>query len=271
MFSAFRLRRQKTRQLRLTSQANVRRTPSAHKGKMKESNKKRTIILITSGIAAFSMVIILLIYNGIIWHLFPDENIYKVYGIDISNHQGDINFDLIEEKYKFIFIKATEGDNFVDRKFYYNINKAKENFKYYGAYHFFHFSYDGKKQAENFIKTVGKNINLPPVIDIEFSGNSKEYNIEKVISELKNMASDLKSYYGIDPILYVTNDSYEKIIKNNFTNKIWLRSIIFPVNNKDENIIFWQYHDRALIKGINKKVDLNVYKGNLKELDKIKI
>jgi len=46
-------------------------------------------------------------------------------------------------------------------------------------------------------------------------------------------------------------------------------SIIFPVNKDMKNVLFWQYHNSAIIEGINTKVDLNVFKGNISELRKL--
>ena len=36
-----------------------------------------------------------------------------------------------------------------------------------------------------------------------------------------------------------------------------------------KNVLFWQYHNSAIIEGINTKVDLNVFKGNISELRKL--
>jgi len=48
---------------------------------------------------------------------------YKVQGLDISHHQEKVNWTRVDKKYKFIILKATEGQNFLDTDFLYNWNK----------------------------------------------------------------------------------------------------------------------------------------------------
>jgi lysozyme len=192
--------------------------------------------------------------------VYPDKRIYGVEGLDVSHHQEKIDWKRVDEKYRFVFIKATEGDTFKDRRFQENIREAKRSGRITGAYHFFHFNYDGKDQAENFIQTAGKQIDLPPAVDFEFSGNPRNFDKEKVIKELKKCASRLEEYYGARAIIYTTSDAYNEIIRDNFDNPIWYRSILFPAGEK-KNLIFWQYHNSAIIEGVKGRVDLNVFKG----------
>jgi lysozyme len=175
----------------------------------------------------------------------------------------------VDKKYQFIFVKATEGDDFVDKRFHENAGRIKDTQRILGAYHFFHFNYGGLEQANNYINTVGNIIDLPPVIDFEFSGNPKKFDKQKIYRELKICIATLEEYYGHKVIIYVTKDTYIHFIENNFDNPIWYRSIIFPINNNIKNILFWQYHNSAIIDGINTKVDLNVFKGNITELKKL--
>jgi lysozyme len=210
-----------------------------------------------------------LLYSRKIWFVYPDKNTYSVDGIDISRHQGKIDWEKVEKKYQFVFVKATEGDTFVDSRFYENANETKNKQKILGAYHFFHFNYGGLEQANNFINTVGTIIDLPPVVDFEFSGNPKNFDKQKVYNELKICIEALEEYYGHEVIIYVTRDAYKDFIKNNFDNPIWYRSIILPINDNIKNVLFWQYHNSAIIDGINTKVDLDVFKGDIVELKEL--
>ncbi len=201
----------------------------------------------------------LILYN--LNYLFVGLSQYRNHsiGIDVSNHQGTIDWNRIEKKYSFVFIKATEGDDFVDKRFNENRAGAKEAGLLYGAYHFFHFSYDGHSQAGNFIATVGRNIDLPPVIDIEYGGNTKKYEIDDVRREIKIMISEIREYYGVDPIIYVTKESYSALKEDLKNMPIWIRSVIFPLAAPEKDFILWQYSNRARIEGIEGKVDLNVF------------
>jgi lysozyme len=211
----------------------------------------------------------LLLHTRKIWFVYPNKDIYVVQGLDISHHQGIIDWESIEEKYQFVFVKATEGDTFVDNRFYMNAESIKNTSRILGAYHFFHFNYDGIEQANNFINTVGDIINLPPVVDFEFTGNPNKFDKEKVIDELRKCIIRLEEYYEHKVILYTTKDAYKHIIKDNFDNPLWYRSIILPISKNINNVIFWQYHNSAIIQGINTKVDLNVFKGDIFELKRL--
>ena len=216
--------------------------------------------------AVIILVLGLLLYNRKIWFVYPDKNIYSVDGLDISHHQGEVDWEKVDRKYQFVFIKATEGNDFIDKRFYENAGKIKNTQRILGAYHFFHFNYGGLEQANNFINTVGNIIDLPPVVDFEFSGNPKRFDKQKVHNELIICIDILEKYYGHKVIIYTTKDAYINFIENNFNNPIWYRSIIFPLNRNMENVLFWQYHNSAIIEGINEKVDLNVFKGDILEL-----
>jgi lysozyme len=227
-------------------------------------------------IILFSFILIIIVLGillsyRIIWIVYPNKNIYSVEGIDVSNHQGNIDWDNIDVKYKFVFVKATEGDTFVDKQFIKNAESVKKTGRILGAYHFFHFNYKGKDQADNFINTAGNIIDLPPVIDFEFSGNPYNYKKEIILEELRNCINRLEEHYKHRVIIYTTRDAYKYIIKDNFDNPLWYRSIMFPLNKNIKNVKFWQYHNSARINGIKGNVDLNVFKGNLEELNNLKM
>lgn len=219
--------------------------------------------------AVIILILGLLLYNRKIWFVYPNKKVYSVDGLDVSHHQGEIDWEKVDRKYQFVFIKATEGDDFVDKRFYENAGRIKDTQRILGAYHFFHFSCGGLEQANNYINTAGNIIDLPPVVDFEFSGNPREFDKQTVYNELKICIDALEKYYGHKVIIYATKDSYTHFIENNFDNPIWYRSIIFPINKKIKNVLFWQYHNSAAIEGIKTKVDLNVFKGGIPELRKI--
>jgi lysozyme len=234
--------------------------------------KIKLLIIILLLFVAVILLLGILLHTRKIWFVYPNKNIYAVDGLDISHHQGIIDWENVEEKYQFVFIKATEGDDFIDNRFYENAKNIKNTNRILGAYHFFHFNYDGVEQADNFINTVGDIIDLPPVVDFEFTGNPNTFGKDRMelIDELNKCINRLEEYYGHKVIIYTTKDAYKYIIKDNFDNPLWYRSIILPINNrKINNVVFWQYHNSATIQGINTIVDLNVFKGDIIELKKL--
>ena len=87
---------------------------------------------------------------------YPDG--YSIQGIDISHHQGHIDWDLLRNAQinhnpvRFVIIKATEGRSHLDENFNDNFYEARENGFIRGAYHFFSPSVPAREQAEYFAR-----------------------------------------------------------------------------------------------------------------------
>src|SRR5262245_31016447 len=97
---------------------------------------------------------------------------YDVIGVDISNHQGDVDWQaLAASNVAFAYIKATEGGDFKDKRFQLNWDGTRKAGLVRGAYHFFTQCRSGAEQAKNFIAAVPREPGmLPPVIDAEHMG-----------------------------------------------------------------------------------------------------
>lgn len=197
---------------------------------------------------------------------------YKIHGIDISHYQKDINWtevsaiDIKGIKIHFAFIKATEGITRQDRHFERNWNKSKEAGLIRGAYHFYYPTRDAEKQAENFIKQVKlKPGDLPPVLDVEVSkGKSKE----DIVAGMKQWCNMVEDHYDVKPIIYTNPNFYNKYLKDDFKDyELWIAHYYEEVPDMDHrDWIFWQHTDCAIIQGIDKPVDLNVFVGNMDDL-----
>ena len=67
----------------------------------------------------------------------PYPHDFPIHGIDVSNHQGDIDWQAVRaSNVKFAYIKATEGGDHVDQRFAQNWAGAKAAGVKHGAYHF---------------------------------------------------------------------------------------------------------------------------------------
>lgn len=145
-----------------------------------KKGKKKSKILLKILFAVLVLLVVMsiagLLYNGTIWFNNPSNEEYPVRGIDVSAYQGDIDWELLsQQEIDFTFIKATEGSDFQDKLFAYNLENAMKTELQVGAYHFFSYDSQGETQAYNFINTVPKLEGmLPPVIDIEFYGDKEE-------------------------------------------------------------------------------------------------
>lgn len=203
------------------------------------------------------------------------------YGIDISHHNaGDIVWDslyvLTDKRGKtirdhhlakdirpvsFVFIKATEGVSMVDKDFKRNWQDAGRSGLRRGAYHFFRSSKDGEAQARLFIKTVGdlRFKDLPPVLDIEtiHRGGS----MKKLNEEALKWLETIEGHYGRKPIVYTgssfARDWLSKRITDNYP--VWIAH--YEKDRPDfDGWTFWQFTDKAVVKGVPGPVDLSVMK-----------
>ena len=188
------------------------------------------------------------------------------HNLDVSHHQGKINWPAVpRQKYRFVYIKATEGGDFRDTRFQENWQEARKAGFETGAYHFFTLCRPGADQAGNFIENVPvEEVALPPAIDLEFIGNcSKRPPQKEFEAELGAFMEMVSVHYGQKPILYTTQDFFQHYLaKTQYaTYPLWVRSIW----GKPPTVVFpkwhiWQYADNAKVPGIDTLVDLNIRK-----------
>ena len=58
----------------------------------------------------------------------PSSGEYPIRGADVSHYQGDVDFDrLAEQGLSFVYIKATEGSDYVDSRLRENIMAVSES------------------------------------------------------------------------------------------------------------------------------------------------
>lgn len=202
---------------------------------------------------------------------------YLVYGIDVSHHQGDINWKKVKlmvsnnRRVSFAFIKATEGITRQDRHFSKNWKACRKEGIIRGAYHFYYPSRDAGKQAENFIKQVKLEPgDLPPVVDIEHS-NGK--NKQQICDGLRTFMNILEKHYGTPPILYTNISFYYTYLADEFKdNTVWISGYHGEERFREkftETWHFWQYSESGSIDGIRGDVDCNVFRGTEEDLKKL--
>lgn len=201
------------------------------------------------------------------------------YGIDIShNNEGPVVWDSLFvitdarrntirdpyqakeiKKVSFVFIKASEGVTMKDPDFDSNWLEAGRSDLRRGAYHFFRSSKDGKIQAENFIRAVGniRHADLPPVLDIEtiHRGCPKKLINERALQWLRTV----EKHYGRKPIVYTGASFAKDVLSKEITSEYPLWIAHYGVREPAfEGWTWWQFTDKAVVKGVPGKVDLSV-------------
>jgi lysozyme len=189
----------------------------------------------------------------------------KVWGIDVSHHQSDIDWEkLNEQKPQFVFLKASEGVTNHDNKYEWNYKEAHDKNIPVGSYHFFTYKNSGKDQAKNFLSTVKyNNGDLPPVLDLEFSRRMPPAN--QVRNELLDFIQTIYEKLACYPIVYCNNRFFNKYLHDYLPEKCKLWIVDYKTQ-PDGNWTFWQTSNKHKLPGIKGYVDLNIFNGSISNL-----
>lgn len=205
---------------------------------------------------------------------------YKIHGIDVSRHNGNINWEKISQKktensiIQFIFIKATEGSDLVDQSFEHNWRNAKKFGFLRGAYHFFIPYSDPRLQALNFILNAKhQKGDFVPVLDFEQNGRT-ESERENMVKNVRIWLDIVEKHLGKKPIIYTNRPIYKDYIKGNLEEyPLWITDFnAKDLNGFDSaNVILWQHSNTGRLEGINEDVDFNVFLGTPFKLNKFRL
>ncbi len=204
----------------------------------------------------------------------PYVPIADAYCIDVSRFQGDINWAELStipynvatrrqgKKEKtassdivIVFVKATEGADFVDTKSQANQQGVRSTNIKYGAYHVMTMA-PVPDQFQNFITNSGLvKGDIRPVIDLEESilANHKPAIVRQ---NLKELVALLKKHYGVRPIIYASHNFGSLIIDSELAHcPLWVAR--YGVANPPEHADIWQFAENGSIPGVFWPVDLD--------------
>jgi len=198
----------------------------------------------------------------------------KIFGIDVSQYQGTIdweNLEAIEEQFeiKFVVVRATAGSKKVDRNFKKNWKNLSSTVYIQGAYHYYRPDENSTDQANNFIKNVKlRKGHLPPILDIEKM--PKGQSMDKLKKGLQNWLTIVEKQFGVKPIIYTGEKYFEDFLQEDFPNyKFWIANYN-PLKEKiEDEYLMWQFTEKAQLHGVNELVDVNVFNGNVDDLKNV--
>ena len=190
----------------------------------------------------------------------------RLWGIDISKYQKNINWPLMVRKNKpdFVFVKVTEGTTIVDKMYRSHKRNLEKHDVLHGAYHFMSFSSSGRNQALKFIRHAKlKKGNMVPVLDVEYT-NRRMPSKRKVIREIRSFCKTIEQHYGVKPIIYTHPHLYAKYLRGNFRDyPLWLCDYR---NSPRYDWAIWQHTSKARLYGYHGRLDKNVMKSDKKTL-----
>ncbi|APQ59806.1 glycoside hydrolase [Paenibacillus polymyxa] len=197
-------------------------------------------------------------------------------GIDVSRYQGNIDWKAVKaEGISFAFIKASQGQRYVDPTFITNAKGVRAAGILLGAYHFVDAINVEAARAEarhfaEVLKQVGGGtaLDLPPVMDYE----NNPGNLSKTLISAVALAFllELERLTGRKPIIYTGNAFATNFNASLGGYKLWIarysdtRVPSDTVTWKRWDI--WQYSDSGKVAGIKGNVDMNEFDGTTDEL-----
>lgn len=203
----------------------------------------------------------------------PIPIVERPVGVDVSHHQGIMNWPKTWLLAYYAFIKATQRLNYVDPQFMINWRGAKDNGLLTGAYHYFLPQYDAVGQAEFFVSVVnatGLESDLPLVLDVEEQGNTPGF-ADMVLACLQRIFQ----LSGRKPLLY-TSIYYAQGHLREITPAhcdLWIANWTTRPNpnmpNNWSDWTFWQYSNSGhgpTYGAQSPRIDLNKFNGTLEQL-----
>lgn len=200
---------------------------------------------------------------------------FPVWGVDVSHHQGDVDWAAVarQPQISFAYIKATEGGDWVDPRFRANWDGARRAGLRVGAYHFFTFCRPAPDQARHFLQVLPRAADtLPPAVDVELGGNCAAIPPEReVVNALAVWLETVAAATGREPVVYVTREAYDRFTDEpRLRRRIWIRDVWRePRLPQADPWAIWQFDARARLGGIATFVDLDVFRGDRAELDRL--
>lgn len=187
-------------------------------------------------------------------------------GIDVSNHQGDIDWEMVKNSgVEFAFIRIGYGHNreakiMEDEKFRKNLEGARNAGLKVGLYFYSYATeiWEAEEQANWIVKTLnGEKIDLPIVFDYETWKSFPTYNINIVdLNKVAKRFLDILHDNGYEGMNY-SSKYYLNTIWNLSEYPTWLAHYVSKTNY-DKDFKVWQFSNTGEVPGINGFVDLDV-------------
>lgn len=187
--------------------------------------------------------------------------------IDISVHNGDIDFAKLAGKVDGVIIRAGYGKNNIDKKFKRNAEGCTNHNIPFGVYWF---SYaltaaDAKREAEYCLQAIKPyKVQLPVCFDLEY--DSRRYALQQGVNINMQLASDMVKAF-CDTVekagYFAMNYANEDYCKNYFTDEVlrkyalWYARYTKELTGQPRNCGIWQYTSNGTVAGVQGAVDVN--------------
>lgn len=183
-----------------------------------------------------------------------------LFGVDISEHNGVINFDNLKTSVDFVIIRSSWGTTAEDKQFRFNVSECERLMIPYG---FYHYSYarnieEAKAEVEGFLNLIQDyHPTMPLYIDMEDADSWKANNggvsweMSTEICRIFCQAIETRGYWAG---IYSSRSWFEAMGDlSSYTH--WVAE--WEVNQPAIPADIWQYSSQEQVAGINGYVDAN--------------
>ena len=193
-----------------------------------------------------------------------------IQGMDVARYQGSIDFKKVYASgVHFVYMKGTEGKDYLDPNFRTNWAKAKSAGMARGVYHFMTWCSTAAEQAKWFTKMVPADADaLPPVLDLEWNHDSSckaKFTKAETLEKIHVMLDAMEKHTGKLPIIYTDITFHRDILEGeHFVNAFWLRSTAAEPHQRYANRdwMLWQWTQTGTLNGVVGEVDRNAFYGD---------
>ena len=181
-------------------------------------------------------------------------------GIDVSGWQESINYEEVKNSgIDIVYMKSSEGSNFVDPYFNENYTNAKANGLKVGFYHYLtaRSVEEAQEEARFFVATIsGKTPDCRLAMDFESFGDLSIFQINEIGLTFMQTVENLSKK---EVVIYSNTNDASNIFEGELTNyPLWVAQyeVEEPTpNGKWDSWVGWQFTDLGEVAGVNGYVD----------------
>jgi len=128
-------------------------------------------------------------------------------GVDLSHFNVSAEFhEMVDAGISFVYLKATQGENFVDPTYADRRVRALSVGLRVGSYHFYDPQSPASEQADQFLHTIGKLLpgELPPALDLEATPGWDSISQSERVHQVDSWLNEVEGGLGVRPMIYTS-------------------------------------------------------------------
>ncbi|SOC40643.1 GH25 family lysozyme [Ureibacillus acetophenoni] len=207
---------------------------------------------------------ILSLIGGTVAYAIEPEGSTEYEGLDVSRHQEEVDFKAVANAgVEIVYIKASEGTEWIDPYFEKNYEGAKAAGLKVGFYHYIiaRSVSDAINEANFFVSVIeDKPFDTKLAVDFEDFGELTKEEINQITLAF---AEEVENLTGKEVVIYSNSNNASNIFDESLTKySLWVAQ--YDGNEISNEVIWdtwagWQYTDTGTIEGVNGNADLNIF------------